>query len=57
MILETLAVPQPVKKLLAFQDPNFVDSGKVEMRFGSISEPYVHGAVRFSTYIQVLIYQ
>ena len=57
MLLETLAVPQPANKLLAFQDPNFIDSGKVEMRFGCISEPYVQHAVRFGTYIQVLVYQ
>jgi len=37
VLLETLAVAYRLKNLIAFQDPNFVDSGKVEMCLGCIS--------------------
>ena len=45
MLLEALAVHPPANKLDAFQDPNFVDGGKVEMRFGCNSVQC--GAVRY----------
>jgi hypothetical protein len=37
--LRVVEIPQPVKKLFAFPDSNFIDSRKVEMRLVAFLSP------------------